>query len=195
MKNNIAVIIALAIVMGLSSCKSKMSEKMKEEFNQVKTDWSIFTSDLTSYGDTLKRNKENITNDDRKILKKIGKSKDEKFATFKSNCVNNETTLNNLWKSFDDFQKSFADSTTAFNAWVGKVDTLKTSDKEVKMPIENYKTFLANSNTTLAQWRTDMSNAMDAAKKDIDDATKLVGADKPKAAKDGKSGTKKKKKK
>src|ERR1035438_8166632 len=116
MKNNIAVIITVVIALGLASCKSKMSEKMKEDFSQVKTDWSLFASDLTSFGDTLKYNREKITSENRKLLKKIGKSTDEKFATFKSNSVNNETTLNNLWKSYDDFQKSFADSTTAFNA-------------------------------------------------------------------------------
>jgi len=179
------------IAMGLTSCKSKMSEKMKEDFNQVKSDWSLFSSDLASFGDTLKFNRDRISKADNKIMKKIGKSKDEKFNTFKSNSTTNETALNNLWNSYNTFQKSFADSTTAFNTWVSKIDTLKTPDKEVKGPIEIYKNFLSNSKTNLSQWNTDMSNAVDTAQKDIDDATKLVGTTAaPKAAK----ATKKKKK-
>ncbi len=183
MKNNTLVMVALILALGLTSCKSKMSEKMKEEFNQVKNDWALFSSDLTSFGDSVKFNKERIMKADAKIMKKIGKSKDEKFNTFKSNSTTNETNLANVWKSYDDFQKSFADSTTAFNAWVSKIDTLKTSDKEVKAPIENYKTFLTNSKASLQQWTADMTNATDAAQKDLEEATKLVGTANQKAAK------------
>ncbi len=183
MKKEKLGIAVLLIAIAFASCKSKMSEKMKEDFNQTKNDWSLFSSDLASFGDTLKVKKDFLLAANKKITKKINKANQDKMATFKTNSVTNETTINNMWNDFNGYQKSFADSTTAFNTWASKIDTLKTSDKEVKIPLENYKTFLNNSKSKLQQWSADMTNTMDASKKDIDDAIKIVGTAAPKSVK------------
>ncbi len=192
MKNLKSSIAILFITLALVSCKSKMSEKMKEEFSQVKNDWGLFASDLASFGDTLKVNKDKLIAADKKILKKINKANQDKMETFKTNSANYETTMTNTWNDFNAFQKSFTDSTTAFNTWASKIDTLKTSDKEVRIPIENYKTFLNNAKAKWQQWSADMTNTMDASKKDIEDAIKIVGTAPAKATK-GTGGKKKKK--
>jgi len=185
MKNRIIVALVVLTSLGLFSCKSKMSQKMKEDFSQLKTDWGLLSSDLTTFGDTLKANKEKMAAGYKKINKKINKSNQDKMKDIKASSDANTTALANTYKDYDAFQKSFADSTTAFNTWVAKVDTNKTTDKEVKAPIENFKTYLTNSKAKLQQWNSDMTNTMDAYQKDIDDATKIVGAgkdasDKPK---------------
>ena len=149
---------------------------MKEEFNQVKTDWGLFSSDLTSFGDTLKGNKDRIFKVDKKISSKIKASNKDKMATFITTSGNTETALTTMSNDYSAFQKTFVDSTTAFNTWAGKIDTNKTSDKDVKVPLENFKTFLNNSKSKLAQWTNDLKSTSDAAQKDIDDASKIVGS-------------------
>jgi hypothetical protein len=188
MKNKIIIALVVIATVGLFSCKSKMSQKMKEDFSQLKTDWGLFSSDLATFGDSLKVNKDKLSKSFSRINKRINKSNQDKMAGYKSASDSIQIALGNTFKDYDASQKSFADSTTAFNAWAAKVDTNKTSDKEVKVPIENYKTYLTNSKAKLQQWNSDMANTMDAYQKIVDDATKIVGTgkdtgDKPKQTK------------
>lgn len=178
MKNRIIVALVVIASVGLFSCKSKMSQKMKEDFSQLKTDWGLLSSDLTTFGDTLKANRDKMAAGYKKITKRIKPSIQDKMKDFKTSSDANTAALGNTYKDYDAFQKSFADSTTAFNTWVAKVDTNKTSDKDVKTPMENFKTYLTNAKAKLQQWSSDMTNTMDSYQKDIDDATKIVGAGK-----------------